>query len=1037
MPNHLPAQPCPSDDALAELLSGAADPEVVVSIREHVARCGRCRKALAAAGEDDADEPLFLRPGARLGRYAIQDVIGVGGMGVVYAAHDTALDRRVALKVLFPTSDSSEDERKWLEREAQAMAQLSHPNVVTIFDVGDAGEYLYLAMELVTGRSLSEWLLQGPETVEIFRSFLAAGRGLAAAHEAGIVHGDFKPSNVLVGDERGVQVTDFGLALRATEPAGPQDAPNGGTPRYLAPERKRGGAPTVVSDVYSYCASLFEAAAGQHPDDDPGFAALESFGESLQTALRHGLVPDPEARASSLGEVLAALQPEPAQTGNIGGWVLAGLGAAAIGGMATWVVVRSDGPCVDVELEFEAVWNPDRRARLREALAGARPGFGAATSDQVDMLLDAYAAEWIAMRRKTCEAALVRREASPELIAQRLQCLKHRKQAFHAVADVLETPGLTRLEEASPMAAELPPLSLCTDDRYTSAAVPPPNDAATASRVEGVQADLARVRALLNAPDHTAARNLANEALDAARLLPYEPLLVEALESSASVYAAQGDYDSALDDANAAYEHADAASRSTAAEVHRRLAQIYENKGDLEAALREARKSLGIATKAFGDDNPAVALYHIAVGLPLNVMGRSDQALAEYERARELLGDGDHALAGALHNAIGAANFQHGNFDEALAAFRRALAVRERWLGPTHPSIAASHSNIGGSLYSTGRFDDALVEMRRALEIWLVSLPHRHPSIATVRTNIGLALYQVEDYEGALHEHRLALSISEAAMGPDHPDVALSHGNVGIALHRLGEREAAATEFRVALAGLERSRGPMHHQVGEARMNLGTILDEMGHREEALAELRAGLSIFEGALPSSHPTLGMAHLNIGVVLRGLGRHDEASSELRQALALRRAALGEEHPAVGSAHMNLGITRYAMGRYNEACDEFRRALEILRDSLPPEHREIGEAAAALAFAADHLGAADEVASALEALDDVIARRPDDPILPAVRRLFDAITGSEGIPGVEPFSMVKNARAVIEQGGHAHFGAIADTWMAERGESKKSE
>ena len=165
------------------------------------------RMADSTAPMDDARAPT--PPAGLPGRYVLLGELGAGGMGIVYVAYDRELDRKVALKLL-QHRDAGGDVR--LRREAQALAKLKHPNVVTVYDVGRMDDRLFVAMELVEGTSLREWLADKPRTWrEVARTFLLAGRGLAAAHAAGLVHRDFKPSNVLIGADGGVRVADFGL----------------------------------------------------------------------------------------------------------------------------------------------------------------------------------------------------------------------------------------------------------------------------------------------------------------------------------------------------------------------------------------------------------------------------------------------------------------------------------------------------------------------------------------------------------------------------------------------------------------------------------------------------------------------------------------------------------------------------------------------------------------------------------------------------------------------------------------------------------
>ncbi len=211
----------------------------------------------------------------------------MGGMGVVYAAHDSELDRRVAIKLLRRDASTAADvSRARLMREAQAMARLSHANVIDIYEIGSFGEHLFVVMELIDGVTLREWLRLAPRSWrEIVRVFVAAGDGLAAAHRAGIVHRDFKPDNVLISTSGRICVTDFGLArinaheveASVSSPVGPRDselaaAPDHtyagrlvGTPAYMAPEQMRGEPTDARADVFAFCAALYEALYGVRP----------------------------------------------------------------------------------------------------------------------------------------------------------------------------------------------------------------------------------------------------------------------------------------------------------------------------------------------------------------------------------------------------------------------------------------------------------------------------------------------------------------------------------------------------------------------------------------------------------------------------------------------------------------------------------------------------------------------------------------------------------------------------------------------------
>jgi hypothetical protein len=301
---------CLDANVVQDLMAGALTAAARDAVVAHLDRCEVCRETLAvtARDRDDGqrraaialgqtltesqdgafaetqlpDDPVTPTPaparrpsvGSRFGRYELLERLGAGAMGVVWRATDPELGRHVALKLL-KQPDAMLTER--LVREARAMAQVNHPNVVAVYDVGVTDGQTYIAMELVTGNSLRTWQRAVRRTVpEIVAAYVVAGRGLAAAHAAGLVHRDFKPDNVLVGDDGRMRVTDFGLAAATSlapsardgaveDLALTQEGTVVGTPAYMAPEQFAGGNVDSRTDQFNFCASLYEALYNERP----------------------------------------------------------------------------------------------------------------------------------------------------------------------------------------------------------------------------------------------------------------------------------------------------------------------------------------------------------------------------------------------------------------------------------------------------------------------------------------------------------------------------------------------------------------------------------------------------------------------------------------------------------------------------------------------------------------------------------------------------------------------------------------------------
>jgi serine/threonine protein kinase len=316
-------------------------------------------QATESGGDPEPPEPPADVPGpfgARIGRFAVLRELGAGGMGVVYAAYDEELDRKIALKLLRPGRDNSARNQTRMQREARAMATLSHPNVVQVYEVGRFEDQLFLAMEFVQGKTLAVWLKDQPRTWQQKLDVLVqAGQGLHAAHEAGVVHGDFKPDNILIDPADKARVLDFGLSRRvdpadsaARNPRIPDEAgvslittPNqsprpreleeparssariAGTPAYMAPEQHRQHPADQRSDQFAFCVTLHLALYGRHPFAGDSLLALvlnvcegklhppdpgHDIPAGVYAAIARGLSVEPEQRWPTMADLLVALE---------------------------------------------------------------------------------------------------------------------------------------------------------------------------------------------------------------------------------------------------------------------------------------------------------------------------------------------------------------------------------------------------------------------------------------------------------------------------------------------------------------------------------------------------------------------------------------------------------------------------------------------------------------------------------------------------------------------------------------------------------
>ncbi|MBP6633298.1 MAG: serine/threonine protein kinase [Kofleriaceae bacterium] len=548
---------CPSPDALQQLGQPGLDPEARGRLLDHAAGCTTCRAAVEAvlavtvgtqAGPDrpPAPGPTTLAPATtQLGRYQLGRVLGRGAMGVVYAAHDPELDREVAIKLLRGAASADR-----LRREAQALARLVDPHVVRVYDVGEADGRVFVAMELVEGMNLRQWLASArsvPERVAVLR---AAGRGLVAAHQAGLIHRDFKPDNVLIADDGRVLVTDFGLA-RSADPPPSQDGPAPstaapssevltatgalvGTPAYMAPEQID-GQPAPASDQYAFAVTAWEALFGQRPFQGGTLAELAAAtrraaprrpGEvevppRVEAALVRGLSADPAARFPSVAALLDALAPIEAPTQSRRWPWLAGGAVAVVAVVLGWrlAVPRSRAADCAAAARLAPTWTDAVEAGLR-----SRHGDSAAAG------MARYARQWQTARRSACEAPVASAASNGAGPDPRLRCLDLARSRFGTVVAVLADANAVLLRPVEAIDSLLP-LERCLPGAPTAIAP----TATQAGAVSDLDAELTRLEVSLLAgrPGRDVAATAALRVR--AEATGYAPLVLRALLIEARV----------------------------------------------------------------------------------------------------------------------------------------------------------------------------------------------------------------------------------------------------------------------------------------------------------------------------------------------------------------------------------------------------------------------------------------------------------------------------------------------------------------------
>jgi tetratricopeptide (TPR) repeat protein len=823
-----------------------------------------------------------LDRGAAVGRYVVLDRIGAGGMGVVYAAYDPELDRRVALKLLRPDRFSSEAGRLRLLREAQALARLTHPNVVAVHDAGTFGDRVFVAMELVEGETLRQWLGAGPRSWrEVLDRFLPAGRGLAAAHAAGLVHRDFKPENVLLGKDGRVRVVDFGLAKAladaAEEPPAEGEAAEDsggalvtpltewgvvlGTPAYMAPEQLRGIAADARSDQFSFCVALYEALYGERPFAGDGPRAIaEAVTRGvvkeapagtkvpgwLRAVVLRGLKAGPEERYPTMDGLLRDLERDPSAVRRR--WLAAAavvLVSGAIFSSLGYFQARRAQLCGGAEERLAGVWDGPRKRAIRAAFLATGSPAAASAWKIVESSLDRYAADWTGMRRRACEATRLRGEQSEDLLDRRMLCLDQHLQDAAAVTKLFAEADAQIVTKAVTSVGALPPMADCADVERLTAKLPPPRDPKLRARVEAARALVADARALYVAGKRREGLVKAVAAEEQARPLGYGPLEAEALFQKGFLQDAMGDFKGAeetLFDALTAAQasgHQEVAARSAAqlswvtgheetrpadGEKWARLAQSLVDGARGGPGLRSELLVQLSAIRAHE------ARFQEAIDLAARALSLAEQAGRDNPRIPSILND----LAEYQNQA--------GRYEEALRSVRRSLAIREKTLPPDHPDFGNAYNTLGNIESSRNRQPEAAAAFERAIEIERKQYGPKHWLVA-----------------GAL----MGLATAHQAQG--HLDLALRY-----------DREAL---------DIFQSRNPEDPNIGKVLVNVGEVLRLQGKPAEALESYRKALAIFEKTLGADNPNLAFPLSGIAQVLPKLGRAAEAIAPAERAVAL--------------------------------------------------------------------------------------------------------------------------------------------------------
>jgi len=954
---------CPSENTFQRLLDRTLPESQIGNARLHFDACGTCRELFSAlarglsahdsvAPEDsrgarpDTHTPASTRvmtPGTRVGRFIVQGPIGAGGMGVVHAADDPVLERKVALKVIHADhreGPASEEWRVRLLREARAIARLSHPNVIAVHDIGIHADQLYVAMEFVEGSTLRSWLEAPRSWREVVSVFVAAGRGLLAAHRAGLVHRDFKPDNVLIGDDGQIRVTDFGLACSlfgadrdavggalptwlveagAVVDSGLEDREGRltrsgalvGTPGYIAPEVLRGGSADFASDQFSFCVALHEALFHERPRVSPPSSSAEVVEPSsepsrpavnssapvsnerhmvpawLRQAIQRGLSWRPEDRHPSMEILLTALDREPIRRR----WALLGLGLAVVVAIGIAVRLVADRPeadiCTGAAAHVSAIWNPGVLAQVQSSFAATARGHAQASADRVGAQLDLYTRQWANMHRSAC-LATARGEQSSDLLDRRLLCLNRGLDQVGALLDLFvhRTDG-DLVDHAIALVGELQPLSACGDSVDLLSRVAPPVDPAQRAHVAELERQVDRAELERQAGQPRAGVDGARAVLEA-----QEPLGYAALAAQAGRVLGRS-----LEDLGRPAEAREALAQA------QRMAQ---RAGDIKLSTHlmiDLLAVLGVRQERYGE---------------AELLGQ----LVDYTLERPDLRD-DQTMRARLLTTLGRIASEERKVDRAVELQREALAIRRRILPAISEEVASAEENLGVALRDKTYSEEARLHYAEALAIRRQLYGDQHPLTATVHINLGVTYLDEANAVDARAHLLTALAILERI--PEHRSYSVLLVNLGELERTAGNGEQSRRYHEAALAVRMRQLGPAHPSVAASLSAVGTAARNRGDVREALGLHRRALAVFESSGSTDHPRYGYCLAEVGEDLRRLGRAAESLSYHKRSLEIihARSPDWDTHTLLyqGLALVDLGRQQEAIPILTKAYDDF--------------------------------------------------------------------------------------------------------------------
>ncbi|WP_394844740.1 tetratricopeptide repeat protein [Pendulispora brunnea] len=954
-------RPCPSQEDLQAFATGQLDPASREAIEAHLADCTSCKlfermptpdnETLTSHARSpnerhprrDRSHGASIQPGTLVGRYLVVDLIGTGGMGSVYRAYDPKLNRNVALKLIRVRPRTADDDppQPRLLREAQALAQVVHPNVVAIFDVGEFREQVFFAMELIEGSTLRDVMRRAAHDPRTSLRLLdQAGRGLAAAHDAGLVHRDFKPENVLVDREQRAKVVDFGLAraVNAHKAADlvsvprPGESPSMldlritetgaflGTPAYMAPEQYLGQHADARSDQFSFACVAYEALFGQHPFLKGTKISMVALcaGEIVDTGrrldpaylrvLRRGLSRDPANRYPSLEHLLDDLARVPRRRRRRGITIAAiACAAGAILGVPAIQKHRAQRCDAAATQALAGIWDTPRREKIEAVFVGDGQAFGRALWKSVAAAVDTYAEQWRNTSVELCRSADGWRSEDSATHARSASCLDERRRELRAATDVLAEGDRDVRARAHEVLLRLGSVSSCLNPAVLAFTRLPAHDAATSNTVERIRDLLAQSRALNDAHKVAPGESAAREALELARKLPDRGLAAEALHHLSMVQETGAEYDASEASIVQALAEAEASGQERLLPLI--WLQMIRVIGNSQGRTRDVEPLIPFVqatVERFDPQGPAHVELLFDLGIIETRAGRYEAAAghlaAALEMSRRVFGE-NNVFRIEIYQNLAIAEQSLGQLDRASAHIKSALSETEALFGNDYPAIVETLALLAQLLGEQGDSAGMQAVGQRARAIIEQSSSLENKDLGYSLSTLGRAYLADAQPDVALSLYRRAYAMAS----PNEPNRHARLSGLARAEEMLGQLEVARSSFEEALAMGRRMAGPGHALTILYAVGLGRILRALHREREALQVCTAVLEAAERPPVARGISLAWALSCVGESYEQLGRLPAA------VVALERAQKLLEVEAIPPRPLQRGIIGFALAR----------------------------------------------------------------------------------------------------------------------------